>query len=189
MSEVGFSHDLSPLIHVKLRQSRPQQRIHVSTKGRLALSGIEQRVGLVAAHVSSFLIQIPREGFHRLGTVHRIGRGFGLAELPRMEKVEEIAPLFALHERPRLGAQHFIDVVGTHDGANVLAVVVQGVEFDADQRIQRCAFVEVDLDLDGFLASQSQRDETIGGAQGRILDGRITLRIASQASAINESAG
>lgn len=76
-----------------------------------------------------------------------------------------IASLLALHERPRLGAQHFIDVVGAHDGADVLAIVVQGVEFDADQRIQRRAFVEVDLDLDGLFTPQPHRDETIGGAQ------------------------
>lgn len=45
-----------------------------------------------------------------------------------MEKVEEIASLLALHGRPRLGAQHFIDVVGAHDGADTLAIVIQGIE-------------------------------------------------------------
>jgi hypothetical protein len=52
-----------------------------------------------------------------------------------MNKIEKIATLLTLHERPHLGAQHFVDVLGARRYTNGLAVVVQRIQLDAHQWI------------------------------------------------------
>ena len=47
---------------------------------------------------------------------------------------------------PRLRVEHFVDVIGTRFGADGFAVIVQRVQFDGDQGIERSVFVEIDLE-------------------------------------------